>query len=212
MNLYPEKDLNRVKADVFWGELTSSAHVVQIYEKENAFLETLTGFIGAGINAGDAVVVIATADHLAGLNKRLRSHGLHVGSLITEQLYIPIDADEILPKFMVEEWPDEQCFIEAIVPVIEKAGSKNRRVRAFGEMVALLWAKGLEAAAIQLETYWNRLQKSKLFSLFCAYPAAILKNDAPGAVRLICSCHSHLISGNEGSVANIAYQPLHQAI
>jgi hypothetical protein len=121
MNLQPENDLSRVKANVFWGELTVSEHVVQVYEHEQIFLETLTGFTGAGVNAGDAVIVIATDAHLAALNKRLQSHGLHVGSLIAENRYIPLNAEQTLARFMVNNRPDEQRFIDTISPILEKS-------------------------------------------------------------------------------------------
>jgi PAS domain S-box-containing protein len=49
-----------------------------------------------------------------------------------------------------------------------KAGGK--RVAAFGEMVALLWAEGKHDAAIRLEQLWNDADKSRLCSLVCAYP------------------------------------------
>jgi hypothetical protein len=212
MNLQPENDLSRVKADVFWGELTVSEHVVQVYEHEQIFLETLTGFTGAGVNAGDAVIVIATDAHLAALNKRLQSHGLHVGSLIAENRYIPLNAEQTLARFMVNNRPDEQRFIDTISPIIERAGRKNRQIRAFGEMVALLWASGDEAAAIELEEYWNRLRSNISFGLFCAYPLSILKGNPQEAVKKICSCHSHMIGGVVGSVSHIDYRDLKEAV
>ena len=67
-------------------------------------------------------------------------------------------------------------------------------VRAFGEMVALLWAEGNHAAAIRLEGLWNELQKSHSFSLFCAYPMGELCEEKfSGAHDSICSVHSRVL-------------------
>jgi NAD(P)H-hydrate repair Nnr-like enzyme with NAD(P)H-hydrate epimerase domain len=57
---------NLAKSEIFWGEIAPCDHVLQIYEDDDIFLDALTGFVGGGINAGDAVIVIATATHLRG--------------------------------------------------------------------------------------------------------------------------------------------------
>ena len=53
--------------------------------------------------------------------------------------------------------------------MVAQAAQNGRRVRAFGEMVALLWSEGNQAAAIRLEELWNELALSQTFCLFCAY-------------------------------------------
>jgi len=44
----------------FWGEIAPCDHVLQIYDNNEAFISTLTGFVGDGINAGDCTIAIAT--------------------------------------------------------------------------------------------------------------------------------------------------------
>ena len=80
---------------------------------------------------------------------------------------------------------------EAGVPLLERDG---RRVRAFGEMVALLWAQGNQAGAIRLEELWNDLARTHLFSLLCGYPmnAFSRQNDVPPFSE-VCTCHSRVL-------------------
>jgi len=163
-------DVQRAKSEIFWSEIAPCDHVVQIYENDGIFLDALTGFVGGGINAGDAVIVIATEKHLLALHGRLRSYGLHVDSLIAENRYIPMNAEEILATFMVNNWPDEELFMQTVSKLIRKAGKKNQRIRAFGEMVAILWAEGHNGATVQLEHLWNKFCEKEEFCLFCAYP------------------------------------------
>src|SRR5690349_11931633 len=122
--------------DVFWAEIAPCEHVVQIYENDEGFLDLLSGFVSGGVNAGDCAVVIATATHLDALNGRLAGLGYSVSSLISNTQYCPLDAEETLSKFMVNDWPDENLFNHVINEVIVKAKVNNRKVRAFGEMVA----------------------------------------------------------------------------
>jgi hypothetical protein len=65
--------------------------------------------------------------------------------------------------------PDAERFTPLIGGIIEQTGSRFARVRAYGEMVDLLWQKGELAAALQLEELWNDLAKAHPFALHCAY-------------------------------------------
>src|SRR5688500_17572825 len=104
----------RTSAENFWGEIAPTDHVVQIYENDQVFLDTLSGFIGGGINAGDCVIIIATKDHLKALDTQLLSYGVHVSTLVEDDRYIPLDAQKTLDKFMVNGWPDETLFNQCI--------------------------------------------------------------------------------------------------
>ena len=203
-----DKEVQRTRSDIFWGEIAPCDHVVQIYENDSIFLDALTGFVGGGINAGDAVIVIATETHLLALHKRLRSYGLYVDSLIAEDLYIPLNAEETLSKFMVNNWPDEALFMQTVSKLINKAGKKNRRVRAFGEMVAILWAQGHNGATVQLEHLWNKFCKKAEFCLFCAYPRTGFTEDMNTSILDICGCHSRVLEGSENSVTEVAYRDI----
>lgn len=202
------KDWQQCQTHVFWGEIAPAEHVVQIYETQEVFLDTLVDFVGNGVNAGESVIVIATKEHLEALQERLSAHTLKVHSLISEMQYIPLEADETLSKFMVNGSPDEDRFIEVISDVLNNARKKNRQVRAFGEMVALLWADGNHAATVALEHMWNRFIERECFCLFCAYPKSGFTQDARTALRKICGSHSKLISGEVHHRNKLSYQEI----
>jgi hypothetical protein len=196
------------KTDVFWGEIAPCDHVLQIYENNDAFLEVLAGYVGGGINAGDSVVVIATQEHLAALRSRMQQHGIFVDSLIDEDRYIPLVAEEVLAKFMVNGWPDEALFTKAVSRIIKHARGKDRKVRAFGEMVALLWAQGHSGATVQLEHLWNKYCEKEELTLFCAYPKVGFTQDAGESLRHICGSHTKIISGTDKPLTEILYQEI----
>ncbi|SRR5258708_3275274 len=79
--------------------------------------------------------------------------------------------------------------------LVQQMAKGGRRVRAFGEMVALSWMDGSRPAAIELEQLWNDLSLKHAFTLFCAYPLANIcpKDDGP-SLRHICAMHSGVIS------------------
>ena len=153
-----------------WSEMSASEHFVQFCETDAFLIQSVSAFIGAGLRAGDACIVLATKPHRESLEERLQGDGLEVAAARVRGQYVSIDAVATLSQFMVDGSPEPGRFAEVVGSMIARAANGRRRVRIFGELVALLWADGNRAAAIRLEELWNDLGKTHAFSLFCAYP------------------------------------------
>jgi hypothetical protein len=175
---------------IFWAEISPCEHLVQVYVEESPFLDALTGFVAGGIRADEGVVVIATSVHRRALEVRLQSEGIDLDLAAKRDNYIPLDADETLAKFMTGPWPDEGRFTKVVADVLERARRGGRRVRAFGEMVALLWAKGQYPATVRLEQLWHECCHKGAFSLFCAYPRSGFTQDPHSSIQQICAAHT----------------------
>jgi len=169
-------------------------HFVQFYEKDSFLLDEVSGFIGTGLAAGQAGIVIATPPLRNDLEQRLRARRASAGLSFDPDQYIALDAAETLAKLMVDGWPDERLFADVIGDVVRRAAQGgSRRVHAFGEMVALLWAAGQHEAAIRLEEMWNDLARTHSFSLLCAYPMEGFRQEEHGRSFLhICKAHSQV--------------------
>jgi hypothetical protein len=199
-------DWQKSNLQVFWGEIAPCDHVVQIYENDKVFLNSLEGFVGSGIIAGDSVIIIATAEHLLSLEILLTKQGFDISTLSSTNQYIALDAKETLSRFMVNNWPDEDLFMEFITTLLKRAEQNNRNIRAFGEMVALLWQQGLNGATVQLENLWNKLHKNDKFTLFCAYPKIGFTQDMNTSIEIICSTHTKIIDGHPKPSTEVYYQ------
>jgi hypothetical protein len=180
--------------NAFWGEIAPPDHFVQFYGDDGAFLDSLAGFVAGGLLKDEAVVVIATPGHRAGLEKRLASRGIDHQQAVREARYFPLDADEVLSSFMFRGWPHDDLFHTAIMSILDRARAGGRKVRAFGEMVALLWVEGHNGATVRLEHLWHALCKKENFSLFCAYPRIGFTRDHAHAMRDICEAHHRTIA------------------
>lgn len=197
---------NTSNIQVFWGEIAPCEHTVQVYESEKIFLDTLEGFAGSGFLANDSVVIIATSSHLEALNKRLISQRFDLNALIRADQYIPIDADDLLSAFLVDGWIDEKIFNRFITDIVSRAKQHNGKVRAFGEMVAVLWAKGHCGATVQLENLWNQLHEKNPFTLFCAYPKTGFTQSHTDSIDTICKQHAKVIDGYARPSTDIYYK------
>jgi hypothetical protein len=177
----------------YWGEIGSGEHLLQIYRDESALLDSLERFVMAGLGDGQSVAIISTPTHRAEMERRLTARGIDVAGARRVDSYIDLDAEETLARFMRNGLPDEALFRETIRSVLSRARQGDRRVRAFGEMVALLWAQGNRAATLLLEHYWHVLCQLEDIPLFCAYPWNGFGPEDAEAVRDIFSAHSRLV-------------------
>jgi len=182
--------------DVFWGEIAPTEHVLHLYSGEPAFLNMLERFAAWGLIANEGVIVIATRAHRSFLNERLARQGFDLGSARKCGQYIDIDAGECLAGFMKGGWPDDDLFKAQVTDVIGRARSGGRRVRAFGEMVAILWEMGHSGATVRLEHLWNDIRTHSPFPLFCSYPKAGFTSDTEESLREICAAHTKVISAS----------------
>jgi signal transduction histidine kinase len=152
-----------------WSEMGEREHFVQFYDSHAFLVDSLSGYVHAGLASGEAAIVIATPEHREGLATRLRAAGVDVDAVAASGRYVPADAAGTLAKFMVHGAPDGARFRETVSALIEPAAT-GRRVRIFGEMVGLLLAEGNLEGIVRLEELWEDLGSTHVFQLFCAYP------------------------------------------
>lgn len=179
---------------VFWGEMSPCEHFCQVYADDDSFLDALEGYVGGGLRAGESVIVIATGPHLDALQRRLVKLGVDVEAARGDDRFIALSAEGTLDRFMVNGWPDDTRFLATVSALIARARADGRKVRAFGEMVAVLWARGHYAATVRLEHLWNRLLETEDFPLFCAYPKAGFTRGASDSIRELHLAHSKVIA------------------
>ena len=178
----------------FWEGMTACEHFVHLYQSDASLLALLHRYVSDGLRAGEAAVVIATPAHLAALDRRLLADGFDLVAARWQGQYLPMDARATLRQFMVSTGPDEELFQRVLGDVLLRARRNGRRVRAFGEMVALLWDDGLRGPTLQLERMWEGFSRRESLPLFCAYPQAAFDEATATEFSDICQAHSRLIA------------------
>lgn len=169
-------------------------HIVYPYTDEEHVAHAVALYASSGLKNGEAVILLMTRAHVEPIDRRLRAIGhLNTDHLQrTGQLTYAV-AEKLLPAFMVDGMPDEDLFKAVFGQMIERAqavaATENGPglVRAFGEMVSLLWSDSVEAAA-RVESYWDDLVKQYSFSLLCTYALSDSRRSLPAELA---DCHSH---------------------
>jgi len=171
-------------------------HAVRFYDSEVSLCRIVAGFLKEGLTSGQPAVVIATLEHSQGIVAELRARDVEVKALQSAGDLIVLDAAETMAKFMVDGVPNREKFRATIEPVLDRArrGQPENVIRAYGEMVDVLWKEGRDIAAIQLEMLWNQLGRSARFSLMCGYAMGNFYKDA--SVQEVCRQHTHVVASD----------------
>lgn len=174
-----------------WNRLKNE-HLMQCFGDDSTLVQAVGHFLREGLVHGGAVINVGTAEHRAGVDAFLAKAGLDPVKLQRAGRYIPLDAEETLNRICVEGRPDRRRFQEVIGLLISCASNSWGEVRAFGEMVNLLWLEGKRQEAIELEKLWNELARSYPFTLFCAYSEDAIYDDEESFSK-VCEAHSTVI-------------------
>lgn len=186
-----------------WGDLLSrpaeKAHMVQLYRDPTVLRDSVGRYLSDGFQCGDAAAVIATRGHWDDFRQTLEDRGHDVSRMKQEGRLAVLDARSTLDSFMRQGMPDEELFFGAVGPVLSSlstGGAPN--IRAYGEMVSLLWVDRQFDAAVRLEKLWNELAESCSFTLLCAYEGDALAPEFHGrSAESVYQQHSHILPAED---------------
>ena len=172
-------------------------HFVQLYDRDAGLLsKNVAHYLSEGLKRDEGAVIIATPQHRDAFVLELEKLGVNTEQAVSESRLLLLDAQRTLGEFMIEGQPDWERFervVRAAMSTVQAGG--RARLRAYGEMVGILWTAREYSAAIRLEEFWNKLLQGGGFTLFCSYPIDIFAKDFQiSGVDALLSDHTHLIS------------------
>lgn len=170
-----------------------TGHDVHFYDEEATLLPTVNRWLAEGVRAGQPMIVIATTAHLKHMKHNL---AVHVRDAFDNADILWLDARETLTAFMEGDRPNAELFNATIGNLFDRLVAKKSYlvVRAYGEMVDLLWAAGNVNAAVELEGLWNAIAAKYAFNLLCAYSkGSAMKHSHNDAFVRICGHHGSVL-------------------
>jgi PAS domain S-box-containing protein len=185
-----------------WAEMKPGEHWVCYYESREHLLGEIAGYVAGAVAADESAIVIVRDDLLRALPEQLEARGFDIAELRRRRRFIDLDADETLARFMRDGAPDADLFERAIGPVLDLAAGAGSGVRAFGEMVAILWERGQGDATLRLEELWNQMRSRRRFALLCGYRMGSF--DSPTDARQfdrVCALHSRVMPAEPFAVS-----------
>jgi CheY-like chemotaxis protein len=151
----------------------AETHLVHFFDSDTNLAANVTRFLVDGLARSEAIMVVATRAHQIAVAARLEAAGVDLQSLQKAGMAMLLDAEATLDRFMIHGRPARGPFTDVVGGALGKLARSSgaRQIRAYGEMVDLLWRRGDVAGAVQLEELWNGLSAPCPFSLLCGYHA-----------------------------------------
>jgi hypothetical protein len=169
-------------------------HGVQVYLELPELAASVGRFLDAGFRAGEPALVIVTPGHWQAFDAELERRGHDLDELQERGLLTRLDAGETLTALMDGAAPSADRFEDVVGGAVDEVARRfpGQTVRAFGEMVDLLFQHGERAAAIALEELWNGLLETRLAALLCGYELDVFDLEAQAsALPEIVRTHTH---------------------
>jgi hypothetical protein len=180
--------------------LNFGRHVVQFYGHDEELAGRVADYLLGALGDEGVAIVIATPEHRRTFEARLAQAGADLEAARDGGAYLALDARETVRELMADGRIDAAAFDRLIGRLIARAAAGGRPVRAYGEMVALLWDDGLVSAVAQLEAMWNELGRWQPFSLFCGYRADSVTKQID-AFAEVCRLHQEIVGLAPGATA-----------
>jgi hypothetical protein len=183
-------------------KLEHGHHLVHFYEDQAALVLSVTDFVVPGINQGEGIILVAEASNLTKFRTSLAVRGIDLAKVEASRQLILLDAHQTLSSFMVNGMPDSHLFFKTVYPLMDSMSANFPSIRAYGEMVNILWKEKNPEAVLQLESLWNELSHKYKFSLLCGYDHNQFdskKNEI--FIRQISRTHTHFIPTDSFSPA-----------
>jgi hypothetical protein len=184
-------------------------HAVQFYENETSLFKTVAGFLSQGLVDGQPAILIATEAHRVAILDHIKRRLIDVDQAQRTGDLTIFDADKTLALFMVDGAPDPHAFDASVGGLIAdtlKGRSRHTLIRAYGEMVDVLWKQGKGDAAIRLEMLWNKLAMKYGFALLCGYAMGNFYKETR-RFEEVCRQHTHIVAPE---VADTPSQPRYE--
>jgi hypothetical protein len=177
-------------------------HAVHFYQDSESLCRIVGDFLGGGLSSGAPAIVIATPPHREQIFSSLAERSINVQQARRAGELVVLDCDDTLGAFMLDGTPDAALFDSYMSTILKQVMRVRPRstIRAYGEMVDVLWKAGRGEAAIKLETRWNALASRHPFSLLCGYSMGRFYKQ-PDFFDQVCGQHDGVIDSNESSAA-----------
>ncbi|MBV9943904.1 MAG: MEDS domain-containing protein [Solirubrobacterales bacterium] len=169
-------------------------HVVQFYEREADLVRAVGAYLVSAVAEDAVAIVIAGEGHRVAFEAELIGAGINVIQATEEGRVVWLDAARTLSLFMEDGRIEPAHFRDVVGGVVRWARGTGRPVRAYGEMVALLWDAGDILGALELEELWNELGRELSFALWCGYHTQSVPGEEHAeALHEICHLHSSVV-------------------
>lgn len=172
----------------------AAAHALHVYQDDTTLSTTVAAFLAPAFAEGHAVLSIGTRPHIAAIEQRLRTDGHDIDGARRRGQYLTLDAEGAVSLLLSDGLPTSETFDRVVGGHLARLAAEHGQVRAFGEIVNLLWRDGKRAAALRLEELWNEALGRHPLALVCGYSErVVLDTHVADPLEAITGVHTHIL-------------------
>lgn len=181
--------------------LDEAEHAVRFFQREGAILEAVTDYASAALAEGAPVLLAMSTANGVGVVARLLRRG-HKDA----RARVTLLDSEVVASTMRAEDGVAAAFRQHVEPAVGAArGRSSRPLRLYGDVVNVLWRRGAQEQAIELEGLWEGLaRRDGGVRLLCGYRLDLLNGRCLDLVERHDAVHaSEHLAGLEGRIENV---------
>ena len=146
------------------------SHHVHFYEPTLFPAKHIAEFVRRGILENEGIVLVASEDHTARIDREIEAFGINVRGLRSASSWSVVSTD-ILLRALQSGISIKRLIENAINPTFQLARERSPtgRIRVYGEFAnAVLWL-GMPEACLDLERYAVQIASENVADIYCGY-------------------------------------------
>jgi len=186
-----------------WRELLASpprqSHVVQIYDCHDFVASAVGHFAAEGLQLGEAVLLVGSDGHLAGVRRALARGGVDAEAAARHGQLIFSDVHQALRSTCPNGTVEPALYDAMFSGAIQKAcgDGKFATLRCWGEMSSTLYHQGDRQGALEIEKLAQGITRKYRIPIHCSFLCDRFDSLAYNGMQEMCSCHSHVIPADD---------------
>lgn len=176
-----------------------ASHVVQIHDCHHFVASAVSHFAAEGLQLGEAVLLIGTSDHVAGVRGELERKGVDAPAAERRGQLIVSDVQDAL-RCLAPEGRLRPDFYDALfASTMQQACGDGRfsSLRCWGETSSVLYHAGDREGARLCEKLGNDAIAKYDVRILCSFLCDRFDSLAYSGMKDMCSCHTHVIPADD---------------
>jgi hypothetical protein len=147
---------------------------LQFYNDVAPLVNELGRAMSVALDLGHGAVCVVADTTRQMLEEQLTKRGIDVAAVRNAGQYVYLDGEDVLTRICVGGHPNAGRFAAVVGAVVERVSGKYPSVWMYGELAALMWSRGNQAGAIELDRLWAAFSDTHPVCLCVAFPVEAL--------------------------------------
>lgn len=179
--------------------LDGRRHYVQLHSTDATLVDGAVAFLNGALECGDSIMAVATAAHREAIHRQLAARGHDLVRLAYNGRYISADVEAAVDAILRNGTIDHEEFVgtfdSLLEPALRAAIGSPPHVSVFGELAAVLHARGLDDAMLELEQMADPFIATRSISILCTCATALCRANGDDLAASVCHAHETVVPG-----------------